>query len=123
MSYYLPHGHATAEEREWTRPFFNQDATKSAWGALNLHDQARLGAKAAKLNAKLRSDFEFGTLDGPTRMWNTPTTSMVLGPYVLYQQGVVQKSANAPVLPMMSADMRQPAPVEKSAPQFTYGAM
>ncbi len=123
MSYYLPRGQATPSEREWTRPFFNEKATKSAWGALDLHDETRLGAKAAILNAKLRSDFEYGTLDSPTRMWNTPTTSMVLGPYVLYQQGIVPKSSDAPVLPMVPADMRQAAPVEKSAPQFMYGAM
>lgn len=123
MSYYLPQGHATPQEREWTRPFYNDKAAKSAWGALDLHDQSRLGPVAARLNAKLHSDFVYGTLEGPTHMWNTPSTSMVLGPYSLYQQGTITKSATAPVLPMVPADMRQPTPVEKSSPQFMYGAM
>lgn len=98
-------------------------ARLNGWSALDLNDvgdAARVGETYALSLSKAVGG---SGLDGEPHMWNTPTTSMVLGPSVPYVQYTLASGFDEPVLPFAKLDYNQPAKGSRAGPRSTYSFM
>lgn len=103
---------------------FDPDSARlNGWNVADLNDPvatARIGESYALALSKAAMG---SSLEGEPRMWNTPTTSMVLGPSVPYAQYTLATGFDEPVLPFARLDYNQPAKGSRSGPRSTYSFM
>jgi hypothetical protein len=107
-----------------TQAVFQQDSRRlNGWRVSDLTDDAAVAKVGESYSRALTRGIDGTGTAGEPHMWNTPTTSMVLGPSIPVVQETLVRGPNEPVLPFATLNYSQPAAGARCGPRSTYSFM